>query len=194
VRDEREQASPILRESGSLRATATGSWPPCVRRPGRDFSRPRSSGYGCRQLLQQAIDVGSPNTEDGLKARWYADIEDEEWQSALGDARALLANQERAKSENPVQAPRYDFAESTLTRPWLALASARTGNLADARQWMIRSYAVTFFFAVDRVQFEFPSFQPTEAGFETPRAGRPVSLVCSSVMCLAQRVITASRR
>jgi tetratricopeptide (TPR) repeat protein len=86
-----------------------------------------------RKLLQQSLDVGSPGSDDGLIARWYADVAEEAWQSALGDARALLANQERAKSENPFRAPRYEFAESTLTRPWLALAAAKTGNLADAR-------------------------------------------------------------
>jgi tetratricopeptide (TPR) repeat protein len=86
-----------------------------------------------RQLLQQALDAGLPSTEDTIKARWYADIEDGDWQSALGDARALLAYQERAKSENPVRAQRYVFAQATVTSPWLALAYAKTGNLAEAR-------------------------------------------------------------
>lgn len=86
-----------------------------------------------RQLLRQALDVGSPSTEDGLRAGWYADVEAGDWQSALGDARALLAYQERLKSENPVLALRYGFAESTVTNPWLALAYARTGNLVEAR-------------------------------------------------------------
>jgi tetratricopeptide (TPR) repeat protein len=86
-----------------------------------------------RQLLRQALDIGSPSTDDGLRARWSIDVEAGDWQSALGDARALLAYQERLKSENPVQALRYGFAETTVTNPWLALANARTGNLVEAR-------------------------------------------------------------
>ena len=85
-----------------------------------------------RQLLQQAFDVGDPGTEDGMSARWYADVEAGDWQSALGDARVLLAYQERLKSQKPALAQRYAFAEATVTSPWLALAYARTGNLAEA--------------------------------------------------------------
>jgi tetratricopeptide (TPR) repeat protein len=85
-----------------------------------------------RQLFQQSVDVVPPDTEDGLMARWHADVEDNDWPSALSDAQQLLARQERGKSEHPVQAPSYEFTESTLTRPWLALALAKTGNLAGA--------------------------------------------------------------
>jgi hypothetical protein len=86
-----------------------------------------------RQLLRQALDIGSQSTDEGLRARWSIDVETGDWQSALGDARALLAYQERLKSDNPVQALRYGFAETTVTNPWLALANARTGNLVEAR-------------------------------------------------------------
>jgi uncharacterized membrane protein YozB (DUF420 family) len=46
----------------------------------------------------------------------------------------------------------------------IAYLAAKKRQIVQHRQWMIRSYAVTFFFVVDRVPFEFPSFQPSQAG------------------------------
>jgi uncharacterized membrane protein len=45
----------------------------------------------------------------------------------------------------------------------IAYITARKRQITQHRQWMIRSYAVTFFFVADRVPFEFPSFHPSEA-------------------------------
>ena len=45
----------------------------------------------------------------------------------------------------------------------MAFIAARRRRVTLHRQWMVRSYAVTFFFVVDRVPFEFPAFQPSEA-------------------------------
>jgi hypothetical protein len=68
-----------------------------------------------RQLFQQSVDVVPPDTEDELMARWRADVEDNDWTSALGDAQQLVARQERGKSEHPVKALTYEFTESTLS-------------------------------------------------------------------------------
>ena len=44
-----------------------------------------------RQLLQQAFDVGDPGTEDGMSARWYADVEAGDWQSRSLDVIGYLS-------------------------------------------------------------------------------------------------------
>jgi uncharacterized membrane protein len=46
----------------------------------------------------------------------------------------------------------------------IAFIAARKRQIIQHRQWMIRSYAMTFFFVADRVPYEFPSFQPSPAG------------------------------
>jgi len=63
----------------------------------------------------------------------------------------------------------FGAAVDVLASLWLVTAvvayvTARKRQIVQHRQWMIRSYSVTFFFVVDRVPFEFPSFQPSEAG------------------------------
>jgi len=63
----------------------------------------------------------------------------------------------------------FGVSVDVLASLWLITAviayiTARKRLITQHRQWMIRSYAVTFFFVVDRVPFEFPSFQPSQAG------------------------------
>jgi uncharacterized membrane protein len=63
----------------------------------------------------------------------------------------------------------FGVSVDVLASLWLitaviAFIAARKRQITHHRQWMIRSYAVTFFFVVDRVPFEFPSFQPSQAG------------------------------
>ena len=58
------------------------------------------------------------------------------------------------------------FVTDVLVATWIvttliAFLTARNGHVAQHRQWMIRSYAVTFFFVTDRIPFVFPSFQPS---------------------------------
>ncbi len=62
----------------------------------------------------------------------------------------------------------FEAAVDVLASLWIittlaAFITARNHHIAQHRQWMIRSYSVTFFFVADRIPFEFPSFQPSEA-------------------------------
>jgi hypothetical protein len=58
------------------------------------------------------------------------------------------------------------FVTEVLVATWIittvvAFLTARNGHIAQHRQWMIRSYAATFFFVTDRFPFLFPSFRPS---------------------------------
>jgi uncharacterized membrane protein len=63
----------------------------------------------------------------------------------------------------------FGLSVDVLASLWLitaviAFIAARKRQITQHRQWMIRSYAVTFFFVVDRVPFEFSAFHPSQAG------------------------------
>ena len=62
----------------------------------------------------------------------------------------------------------FGVSVDVLASLWLITAviaylAAKKRQIVQHRQWMIRSYAVTFLFVADRVPFEFPSFHPSEA-------------------------------
>jgi len=62
-----------------------------------------------------------------------------------------------------IRPPLLEFAVGVQASLWflttiVAFVTARNRQINHHRQWMVRSYAVTFFFVSDRVPFEFPFF------------------------------------
>ena len=100
-----------------------------------------------RQLLQQASDAGTPSAATVLEARWLIDSDQSDWQAALADGKALLAEIESEKTQQPVTAAIGETRAATVIRPLLALSLARTGATTEAQQ-LIQSTPADCYFCV----------------------------------------------
>ncbi len=92
-------------------------------------------GAGSAHDLALARASASAPPRGMLKAQWYAATAAGDWPTALAAAEALMADdQSRRATVNQVQVLGYVAAQEMANdRPWLALAQAMNGRLADAQ-------------------------------------------------------------
>ena len=107
-------------EALTLGATATGAL---------------HDGAGSAHDLALARASAGSQPRDLLKAQWYAASAAADWPAALAAAEALMADDQSSRATvNQVQALAFVVArEMARDRPWLALAQAMNGRLADAQ-------------------------------------------------------------
>ncbi len=94
----------------------------------------RHAGGEAQRLIDLAAAAGGGRPADLLELRWYAAEGVEDWPAALAVAQHLVEAEAEARAQDtPSQAPRYDLPLDTVYRPWLALAHAKTGQVAAAQ-------------------------------------------------------------